>query len=187
MPRERVEPSERYSPEKTSLIRKQAIQDAINSQKNLFLKSKDRIDISDINALTARATEYINACTSAGIVPNLEGLACCCGFSRAWLYQYLKDHPTDESAIFLDRLRLGWASLRMSLSETKVLDPASTIFVLKNSGLNFTDKQEYEVAQAPECNDPFRPRWAWNLSESEYHKKVMEDIEEIVLLAGDDE
>ena len=187
MPRQMTEQSERYTPEKTAEIRKTAIRQALTAQKDLFIKAKDRIDISDINALTARATEYINACTSAGIVPNLEGLACCCGFSRAWLYQYLKDHPTDESAIFLDRLRLGWASLRMSLSETKVLDPASTIFVLKNSGLNFTDKQEYEVVQAPECNDPFRPRWAWNLTEEEYHKKVMEDIEAIGLLAGDDE
>ena len=151
MSREKMEPSERYSPRETSLIRKQAIQQAINSQKDLFLKSKDMVDISNINALTDRATEYIDACQNAGLVPNLEGLACCCGFSRAWLYLYLKEHPETESAMFIDRLRLGWASLRMSLAETKVLDPASSIFVLKNSNLGFADRTEYEVTHLLDC------------------------------------
>ena len=186
MPRERIEPSERYSPEKTSLVRKQAIRDAINSQKNLFLKSKDRIDISDLDALTERASAYIDGCQTAGLVPNLEGLSCCCGFSRAWLYQYLKDHRDSESAKFIDRLRLGWASLRMSLAETKVLDPASAIFVLKNSNLGFADKTEYEVTQT-ENNDPYRPSWAIGLPEPVYRKRLMEQIEAVYMSEDEEE
>lgn len=176
MSRERTEPQERYSPKETSMIRKEAIRNAIASQKSLFLKSKDRIDISDTEALSERAAEYIDACQTAGIVPNLEGFCCLCGFSRAWLYQYLKEHPETKSARLVDGLRLGWASLRMSLAETKILDPASTIFILKNSGLNFADKTEYEVTQT-ENNDPFRPSWAVGLPDDVYRKQLMERIE----------
>ena len=146
-----IETEGKYSPAQTAEVRKSAIRQALKSQRQLF-KSKDRINIRDTKALEERTMIYIDACESSGLVPNLEGLCACCGFNRQWLYHFLNDHPETESAHFINSLRLSWASLRMSLAESKVLDPASTIFVLKNSGLGFSDRQE--IAIAP--NDPMR-------------------------------
>ena len=136
-----------YSPEKTAEVRKSAIRQAIRASRHLYVKSKERVNISDIEAVERAALSYVDACDAAGLPPNLEGLCCACGFSRQWLYQFLHDHPEHESAKYIDGLRLGWASLRMSLAESKQLDPASVIFALKNSGMGFSDRQEVEIVQ----------------------------------------
>ena len=140
--------SGRYSPEKTAEVRKAAIRQAIRANKHLYVRSKERIDINDIEALERTALSYVDGCDAAGLPPNLEGLCCACGFSRQWLYQFLREHPKSESAKYLDSLRLGWASLRLSLAESKQLDPATVIFALKNSGIGFSDRQEVELVQS---------------------------------------
>ena len=136
-----------YSPETTSEVRKAAIRQALRAQRHLYIRRTERIDISDESAIEQAALSYVDACDGAGLVPNLEGFACACGFSRQWLYKYLREHPESESARYIDGLRLGWASLRMSLAESKQLDPASVIFALKNSGMGFTDHQQVEIVQ----------------------------------------
>lgn len=140
------EPRRGYSPEMTQEVRKAVIRRALDSTKALT-KQTERINVSDTARLSEVATDYIERCKDAGLVPNLEGLAASIGCSRRWLYIFCDENPQHPSAALIDRLRSGWMSLRFSLSEARVLDPATVIFIAKNSGLGYSDRQEYEFVK----------------------------------------
>lgn len=165
---DQAEKSTYYNPKQTDEVRKSAIRKAIQSQRQL-LRATERIDISDLSALQEKAQLYMSSCEAAGVLPNLEGLASICGFSRQWLYEYLREHHDAVSARFIDSLRLAWSSLRISLAESKNLDPAVSIFILKNSGLGFSDRQEIEFSQA----SPYR-----SVSDDELKQKYLSDVVE---------
>lgn len=142
-----ISESKSYSPKETAEVRKQAIRQAIRANRHFYVRAAERVDISDIDALEKATLSFVDGCDAAGIPPSIDGLAAACGFTRQWLYKFLREHPDHESARYLDRLRLGWASLRLGLAEAKQLEPAAVIFALKNSGLGYSDRQEFEIVQ----------------------------------------
>ena len=145
--------STNYSAAETSEIRTTTIKRAIGSQLDVITKSPAKTDLHDLEAVKTVTERYINRCGEAGICPNFEGLCCYLGISRVWGYEFLRKHSKEESAEYLNNIRLSMASLRMSLAEARILDNATTIFILKNSGLGFVDKAEYAITEpepAPE-------------------------------------
>ena len=111
-------------------------------------------------------------CADVGILPNLEGLAARLGLSRSFVYRYIREHgEKDPTALFLNQTRLSWASARMALAERGVLDTPMSIFILRNSGLNLSNRDDPEVdVEEKEDN---RPAWAYGMSDEEYCKKLL--------------
>ena len=108
------------------------------------------------------------------------------GLGRSWLYQFIRQHGDTESAKFIDRLRTMWIAGKVALAEKGALDAGMVVFQMKNSNLGYSDAQKMEliVAQNPDPNAN-RPQWAYGLSEEEYTKKIVEEME--MLYDGDDE
>ena len=160
----------RYSPELTAQIRKAAVADVLLAQTDLLRKSETKTDLNNLDAVKRVADQYIETCASVGICPAVEGLFAQLGVSRTYGYRFLREHQKSETAEYLNRLRLMWTSTRMALGESRVLDPALTIFILKNSDLGFADKHEIEVAQQVTPLDTLdeqtsRARWIGTLPE----------------------
>lgn len=168
-----------YSPAVTQETKAAAIRQALNGQKALMIRSPDRVDIADVEAVETAAKKYIADCSTAGILPNIEGLCCVLGFSRQWLYQFLKEKPNSESAAYINRLRMAWTSLRISLAERQILSAPTTIFLLKNSGMGFSDVPA-DNSETPMQADPNRPEWAYGMSESEYAEAARKRIAAMV-------
>lgn len=173
---------QRYSPQQTAAIRKAAVQDVLNAQTDLLIKADVRTNLNDVEAVQRVTREYVAMCGDVGIVPNLEGLAARLGLSRSYVYRYIREHGEDDpTARYLNQARLSWASARMCLAERGMLDSAMSIFVLRNSGLNFSNRDEPEVDV--ESRDT-KPPWLRGLSEEEETKRIREYLE---LAAPDDE
>lgn len=175
-----------YSPAITQETKAAAIRQALNGQRGLMIRSPDRVDISDVEAVETAANRYIADCSTAGILPNIEGLCCVLGFSRQWLYKFLREKPNSESAAYINRLRMAWTSLRIGLAERQILSAPTTIFLLKNSGMGFADVP-LDNNEAPVQTDPNRPEWAYGLSDAEYVEEIRKHFEGIVEALPDDE
>ena len=168
-----------YSPQQTQETKAAAIRQALNGQRGLMIRSPDRVDISDVEAVEAAAKKYIADCSTAGILPNVEGLCCVLGFSRQWLYQFLREKPNSESAAYINRLRMAWTSLRISLAERQILSAPTTIFLLKNSGMGFSDVPA-DNSEMPMQTDPNRPTWAYGMNEEEYVEAAKKRLEALI-------
>lgn len=134
-----------YDPSETAEIRRDSIRKAVSVHR-LFM-NREYVSLSDFPKVKETATAYIEACENAGFLPNFEGLAGALGISRQYIYLYLSTHPESETGKYLESIRTQWASLRMQLSENKILDPATSIFILKNSGLGFADRIDIAPAE----------------------------------------
>ena len=137
---------------------------------------KNKTNLNDLEQVMAIAEEYQRNCAELSVLPNVEGFCASLGISRDWLYQFLESHDETESARYIDVLRHVWASNRQSLAETEDINPAAAIFVLKNSGMNFADKCDYQVMAKTEQPWERRPPWAYGMSDDEYAKKLLESI-----------
>lgn len=169
-----VEPkkSSVYSPGETAEIRAAAIQRAIGAQMDILTKCPTRTNLHDLSAVKEITEQYISRCGDAGVCPNFEGLCAALGISRKWGYQFLRQHGNEPTADYLNGIRLAMASLRISLAESKILDNATAIFILKNSDLGFTDKQEISLSETePDKRD-------WGLSDEALTLKYLSDIPE---------
>ena len=69
-----------------------------------------------------------------------------------------------------------WASARMSLAERGILDNAMSIFILKNSGLNFADKHDLEIDMVEKDT---RPAWAHGMSDQKYLDALREEFADL--------
>ena len=166
---------QRYSPQQTAAIRKAAVQDVLNAQTDLLIKADTRTNLNNLEDVQRVTREYVTMCGDVGIVPNLEGLAARLGLSRSYTYRFIREHGEDNpTAAFLNQQRLSWASARMALAERGMLDSPMSIFILRNSGLNFSNRDEPEVDVNEKYND--RPAWAYGMSDDEYHEKLMEEL-----------
>lgn len=168
-PAEQAKRSTVYDAKQTAEIRTSTIRNAIVTQLSMPVKAVVKTDLNDLPAVQAVAERYIGKCAEFGIPPSYEGLAAALGVSRNYAYEYPRKHPDSATTAYLENLRLGMAALRMALAESKVIDCASAIFILKNSGYNMADKVEQTI---PERVDPLA-----NLSvDVEAAKRRMETI-----------
>lgn len=144
---ERSKRSSTYSASETAEIRNGLIKKAINVHFNRVTKCPVKTDLSDLPAVKEVAERFIKECLEASILPNYEGLAAQLGISRNYAYEYLRNHPETSTAEYLNNLRLAMASLRMSLAESKVVDNATAIFILKNSEFGLADKIDIQPTE----------------------------------------
>ena len=140
-----------YDPSATAEIREQAIRTTIQANFTDLIKSPVKVDLHDLSMTKAMTERYITRCVELSVIPSFEGLCASLGITRKWAYEFLRNHPGEPTAEFLDNIRLAMAATRMSLAETKILDPATAIFVLKNSNLGFADRIAIEE---PENHNP---------------------------------
>ena len=170
------DPQQRYNPQQTAAIRKATVQDVLLAQTDLVKKAGTRTDLDDVEAVRRVAEEYTAVCADIGIVPNLTGLCARLGLSRSYVYRFIREHGADNpTGQFLNQMRLSWASARMALAERGVLDTAMSIFILRNSGLNLSNRDEPEV-EVEEDKYKDRPRWAYGMSDEQYQEKLMEEL-----------
>lgn len=140
-----LDQQQKYSPAQTAQIKESQIRDIVRSYN--VLPSK-RIDIKDVNLVKACAYNYIEKCADSGIIPSFEGLCYVMGCSRKWAYEFCRLHPEHETSKYLDEYRTQLGAIRVAAAERGAIDPTFTIFILKNSGLDYSDKHEITFEQS---------------------------------------
>ena len=108
---------------------------------------RQRVDLSDAQAVEAEIEDYMRVCEEYGQIPTLLALAVHMGYSRYSLYNYLHYHADTESAKLIDNFRSASASIIASASLNRTTDNATSIFLLKNCGQGLNDKQEVEITR----------------------------------------
>lgn len=176
MTEEVIAQKNRYSPQQTAEIRKAAVQDVLNAQTDMLIKAEHKTRLADLGEVKQVTGDYMQVCIKTGIIPNLEGLCARMGLSRSYVYRYIRENPDSETAQFLNQARLMWASARMSLAERGILDNAMSIFILKNSGLNFADKHDLEIDMVEKDT---RPAWAHGMSDQKYLDALREEFADL--------
>lgn len=160
----------RLYPEAAADVKRQALADAVNQQRELMKITKKRgrrIDLDDLDEVEACVEAYIQSCVKANCIPSMMGFAAASGWSRKSIYQYINTHH-GESALYLDNLRSSWAAIVAQLALTRQASEAVSIFLLKNSGQDLTDK--CELTAIPAREDKFT-----EMSEEEILKWYLED------------
>lgn len=143
----------RLYPEAAADVKRQALADAVNQQRELMKITKQRgrrIDLDDLDEVEACVENYMQSCIKANCIPSMMGFAAASGWSRKSIYQYINTHH-GETARYLDNLRSSWAAIMAQLALTRQASEAVSIFLLKNSGQDLTDKCELTaIPAAPE-------------------------------------
>lgn len=140
----------RLYPEAAADVKRQALADAVNQQRELMKVTKDRgrrIDLNDLDEVEKCVDDYMQSCVKANCFPTMMGFAAASGWSRKSIYQYINTQTT-QSARYLDNLRSSWAAIMAQLALTRQASEAVSIFLLKNSGQDLTDKCEITAIPA---------------------------------------
>lgn len=144
----------RLYPEAAADVKRQALADAVNQQRELMKITKKRgrrIELNNLDEVEACVENYMQSCIKANCIPSMMGFAAASGWSRKSIYQYINTQNT-ESARYLDNLRSSWAAIMAQLALTRQASEAVSIFLLKNSGQDLTDK--CELTAIPAAPDP---------------------------------
>lgn len=135
-------------PEISAQQRQEQIAKAVRQQReNLARNVGRRVNLRDPVEMQAEIDDYLQSCEKHGQVPTMLGFAAHCGYTRLNLYAFLRNHPEDESAKLLDNFRSGSAAILAAASMNRSTDNATSIFLLKNSNLGLSDRQEVELTR----------------------------------------
>jgi len=132
-----------------------------------------QVNLNDVEAVKLIADEYEKNCEANGFVPNFSGLCACLGVSRSGAYAYIQRNGDSPTAQFFDVLRTRWASVREDAMTAGYAETAASIFLLKNSGQGYSDRNELTVEAKPQDPRENRPPWAYHMSEEEYAKAII--------------
>lgn len=161
----------RLYPEAAADVKRQALADAVNQQRELMKITKQRgrrIDLDSLEEVEKCVDDYMQSCVKANCLPTMMGFSACSGWSRKSIYQYINTHRT-ESARFLDNLRSSWAAIMAQLALTRQASEAVSIFLLKNSGQDLTDKCELTAI-------PLQPEPAEEMTAEEIARRYLVDV-----------
>lgn len=161
----------RLYPEAAADVKRQALADAVNQQRELMKISKKRgrrIDLDDLDEVEKCVDDYMQSCVKANCFPTMMGFAAASGWARKSVYQYINTHNT-PSARYLDNLRSSWAAIMAQLALTRQASEAVSIFLLKNSGQDLTDKCELTAI-------PLQPEPAEEMSAEEIARRYLVDF-----------
>ena len=139
--------SSSYSPAITAAVRDKTVSDVVNAKLELFKKRPDRVEFDNLEAVRARAEEYISFCADNAMLPSLQGLAAHLGVSRIAVYKYLNGHSDTPTAQYLVRLRAFFTDCRITATDKGASHPVTTIFLLKNSSEGYADRVELAPVQ----------------------------------------
>ena len=128
-------------------IRKQAIYDAIEHQREQLRESQEhKVNLRDTDDVIESVDRYMQACQRRGIAPTICDYAPRIGLSRQAIYQWIDRNPDHPTAKYLDAVRSSWAAIIQSLGLSRIYGEASAIFCLKNSAQGMADKIEITTA-----------------------------------------
>lgn len=137
-----------YHPADTAEVRSQTVSEIVNTQVRLLERAPQKTPLTDTQSVQITAKAYMRECADIGVLPNAEGLAAALGYSRRGLYDYLEHHGDTPTAEFIDRLRTLWAGMRQMAADRGAVDATTSIFVLLNSSLGFTNEHKVTIAPA---------------------------------------
>ena len=136
-----------YSPSEVQAVRTDAISSIVDSQRVLLEKATERTDLNDTATVAKVADRLMAECARTGLIPSVEMLAAGLGVSRTWLYRFLDKHPDHSTTVLIDKLRTGWAGIRIAAADRGLVDSTMSIFLLLNSNLSFSNTHNIEIAQ----------------------------------------
>lgn len=128
-------------------LKQEALTAAIYQQMELLqaVKERGRIDLDDLDEVTATAETYMLACQQSGTFPTMLGFSAACGYSRMSVYRYIDAHPGTRVTQYLDALRSSWGAIIAQMGLARQCSESVSIFLLKNIGQGLTDKQDIDV------------------------------------------
>lgn len=140
----------RFYPEAAADVKRQALSDVVNQQRELLKTAKNRgrrIDLDDLDEVEKCVDDYMQSCVKANCFPTMMGFAAAAGWSRMSIYRYINKGGS-KSAEYLDNMRSCWAAIMAQMALTRQASEAVSIFLLKNSGQELTDKCELTAVPA---------------------------------------
>lgn len=150
----------RLYPDASAEVKQEALANIINQQRALLRTAKDRgrgIDLNNIDEVQKTADDYLQSCVIANVFPTMLGFSAAAGWSRKTIYQFIARNPNSEAARFLDNLRSSWASILAQMGLSRHASEAVSIFLLKNSGQDLTDRCELTAIPLPPERDELTP------------------------------
>lgn len=119
------------------------------------IDGRTKIDWDDLPTIKERVCQYVNACSKAGMVPSVEGMAVHgLGVSKRRLNAYIASH-SNATTEFLECTKDLFADILMSASLGNRVNTVMAIFTLKNNH-NFRDAVEVQAAP-PSTATEFAP------------------------------
>lgn len=109
------------------------------------LMSKDRVDLTSVDAVSDRFLWYLDVCEKYDDRPTVEGFALATGYSRVHLYKVLHGEYKSVPLDVINSLKRVWDMLNQMMTQYMVdghLNPVTAIFLLKN---NFSYKDQTET------------------------------------------
>lgn len=138
-------------PEISKEMREQSISKAIRFQSDLLANAyqRGRIDLRNTDEVMMQTVAYMRACEETATVPTMMQLSAAFGLSRQAMNTFIQKYSEHPTAQFLVSVRTAFASTIASLSLTKSLDAATSIFLLKNSNQMLSDSPPQEICEEP--------------------------------------
>lgn len=137
-------------------------------------RKRGKVDLDSIDDVEACVLVYFESCRRKGYPPNFEGMASALGYSRQYLYNFIKSKKSDVS-IYLDNCRTLFADIIQTASSKRILDCATSIFILKSmTGLGFTDKND----ELPDTSDIDDSEYTSRDYKEKYRHLLALDLEE---------
>ena len=87
----------------------------------------------------------------------------------------MDENPNSPSTQYLDQLRSAFAAIIAQASLTKQSDPATSIFLLKNSAQGMSDKLQLEAVQS---SDPLGEKMTADEIMAKYSDMVEDEYDE---------
>ncbi len=138
----------------TAEVRAQTVREILRVQSGLlFEKPTERVHLNNVAEVIAACKTYVNICIEQGLIPGFQGFATICGVSRNALYDFLRKNPDSPSGIFLEKMRTAFMATRQNAVDRGCAAEALSIFLMKNSYQDYTDRVEVTPA---EPNNPLK-------------------------------
>lgn len=91
----------------------------------------DKVPLHDIATIRKVATEFLQDCAAAGVLPTVRGCVARLGYTRQAVYDYAKRHPDGALDEWLRDFSDACAEMTMEAAMTGNVKEASAIFTTK--------------------------------------------------------
>ena len=91
----------------------------------------ERIALKDTDAVQSVSIRYVQACSDAGVLPTMSGLAKALGVTRSALYEHIRSHPNDDTSRWLEEFSDTCGEAMMQAALYGAVSPVPAIFVAK--------------------------------------------------------
>lgn len=132
--------------ESSAAVKTEALTAAIDQQMKLLEDScGEQINLDSLEEVKSLTKKYMESCKAAAAFPTLMGWAAAAGYGRTAVYQHFARHPDSPTAKYFNQIRSAWAAILSNAGLHRNCSEAVSIFLLKNSGQDLTDKQDISI------------------------------------------